>query len=61
MEPGCKEIAIYGIHKAIHCVYHVKDRIAEVNFVGKKCTVCQLVELVDLETGKCGTSIISKQ
>jgi hypothetical protein len=55
MEPGCKEIAIYGIDKAIHCVYHVQDRKKEVNFVGKKFVVCQLVDLVDLETGKCGT------
>jgi hypothetical protein len=54
-EPGCKEVAIYGIHSAIHCVYHIKDRKAEVNFVGKKCIECQLVDLVDLESGKCGT------
>jgi hypothetical protein len=53
MVPNCKEIAMYGIHKAIHCVYHVQDRKAEVNFVGKKCVECGLIDIVDLESGRC--------
>lgn len=50
METGCKEPAIYGHSKALHCIIHKTD--TEHNFIGKACIDCGLIDVVDTD-GRC--------
>jgi hypothetical protein len=50
MEPNCKDPAIYGIHRAVHCTLHVVA--GESNLTGKVCTKCGLIDVVDAH-GRC--------
>lgn len=52
MELNCKEVAIYGIQKAVHCTFHFQK--GEISLIGKECSNCHLVDVVD-ENGKCST------
>ncbi len=50
--PKCKEIAIYGITTARHCVLH--NFPEELALVGGACIECQLVDVLDGK-GRCGS------
>ena len=48
----CREVALYGIRGATHCIIH--KYAEQVNFVGKTCVSCGLVDIVD-DDGRCAT------
>lgn len=48
---GCKEIALYGFTKHIHCEEHkIED---EMSFLQRKCISCNLINILDPKTNQC--------
>lgn len=56
----CKETAIYGIKKPLHCEAHKEDK--ESNLIEKKCISCGLPNIVDIAgtCESCNTGTIEK-
>ena len=49
---NCKEMAIYGINKQLHCEKHKEDN--ELNLIERKCESCGLIGILD-KHNKCET------
>lgn len=50
---GCKDMAIFGTTtKQLHCEEHATE--GEINLIERKCTDCQLLNIVNPVNGKCG-------
>ena len=47
MEDRCREVATYGINRAIHCVMHTVE--GETSLVGEECASCHLVDVLNTE------------
>lgn len=48
---SCREIAIYGLNKAIHCEIHKEH--GEFNLIERRCSSCGLLEIIGVD-GLCG-------